>query len=144
MFDRYEEFTLLINQINKDIQKIKLQELKKFGLKGSLMDFIYYLGKNDQLSFKELCKELNCDKAFVSRNLPLLKEKGLVYETTNESNKTVYRLTDAGLEIYRLNNEKTAEICQEVFIDSSKVDEFYENLHQISKRLQKIGEIKND
>ncbi len=140
MLDRFEEFTLLINQINKSIQKIKIQELKKYGLKGSQMDFIYYLGKNKELSFKEFSEVLKCDKAFVSRNLAALKEKKLIVERLNLSNKTIFSLSEEGFEIYKLNRERTAEICQLVYIDDEEIDEFYKNLNEIASSLQKIGE----
>lgn len=42
---RFENFTFLINKIYRDIQKIKLFELKKYGLKGSHMMCLYHLGR---------------------------------------------------------------------------------------------------
>ncbi len=144
MLERFEEFNSLIKQINKEIQKIKNRELKKFGLKGSQMEFIYYLGKNETLSFKEFCELLHSDKAFVSRNVALLKEEGLIVETVNSVNKAIYRLSQKGFEIFKLNRETTERMCNFVYIDENKIDDFYKNLNEISAKLRKIGERDND
>ena len=45
---RFENFTFLINKIYRDIQKIKLFELKKYGLKGSHMMCLYHLGREKE------------------------------------------------------------------------------------------------
>ncbi len=143
MLDRYEEFTSLINKIHKNIQRIKLLELKKFGLKGSHSDFLYYLGKHKQLTFKEFCKVLNADKAFVSRNLALLREKKLIKEKS-DNNRNVFILTDKGLKIYEVGKNRTEEICEKIYIKDLENGEFYKNLKEISERLTKIGDTKDD
>ncbi len=140
MLDRFEEFTFLISRINKDIQKIKLHQLKKYGLNGSQMEFIYYLGKYKELSFKEFCKVLNYDKAFVSRNLNLLKKQNLLIENFNQNNKTIYSLNEQGIEIFRSNKQKTEQICKTVYLEDNKKDSFYNNLIEISNKLHKIGD----
>ncbi len=145
MLDRYEKFTSLINKIHKNIQRIKLLEFKKFGLKGSHSDFIYYLGKHEELTFKEFCKVLNADKAFVSRNLALLREKKLIKEKSDsDRSRSVFILTAKGNKIYELGIKRTEEICKELFIDDLEKGEFYNNLEEISERLTKVGDKKDD
>ncbi len=140
MLDRYEEFTKLISNINKSIQRIKLQETKKYGLIGSQLNFIYYLGKHNKLSFKDFCNVLNADKAFVSRNIKILKDKKLI----TENEKSSYQLTKKGLEICRLSTERTKELCKLIYIDEIEIDSFYKNLNKIYERLTGIGDLKND
>ncbi len=136
MLDRYEDFTRLISKINKNIQRIKLQETKKYGLIGSQLNFIYYLGKYHQLSFKDFCNVLNSDKAFVSRNIKILKDKKLI--TTNDN--AVYQLTSKGVEIFKLSTKRTEEICNMIYIDEIEKDNFYKNLNEINERLTMIGD----
>ncbi len=139
MLERFEEFTYLMSKINKDIQKIKLEELKKYGLKGAQMEFIHYIGKNGSLSFKEICEYLHSDKAFVSRNLKLLEKAGFIKRELKQNN-SIYSLTNSGLDVYKLNKKKAEEICHLIYIDEDKIDTFYKNLHDISRKLDSIGE----
>ncbi len=140
MLDRFEEFTFLINKINKDIKRIKLKELKKYGLKGSQLDFIYYIGKNNALTFKEICKTINADKAFVSRNLTLLKEQDLVLEKYDTNNKIVFSLNKKGEEIFELTKKRIEDIAEKIYIDDVEKEMFYKHLLDISDSLSKIGE----
>ncbi len=140
MLDRFEEFTYLISKINKEIQRIKLSELKKYGLKGSQMEFIYYLGKHKELKFKELCEVLNSDKAFVSRTINDLKLKKIILEKYNQDKKALYSLDKKGIEIYELNKLKTEQVFNEVRIDDVKSEELYSSLRELANKLSKIGE----
>ncbi len=140
MLERFEEFTLLINKINKDIKRIKLKELKNYGLKGAQLDFIYYLGKNSGLQFKEICKVINADKAFVSRNISLLKEQDLVIESHDSNNKIVFRLNKRGEEIFEFTKKRIEEIAKKIYIDDIEKEIFYKHLKEISKSLSEIGE----
>ncbi len=140
MLDRFEDFTSLINKINKDIKRIKLKELKKFGLKGSQLDFIYYLGKNKGLTFKEICKVINADKAFVSRNLSLLKKEDLISEEQDSNNKVIFTLNKKGQEIYEDAIKRIEEIAEKIYIADIEKEMFYKNLLEISESLSKIGE----
>ena len=73
---RFENFTFLINKIYRDIQKIKLFELKKYGLKGSHMMCLYHLGREKEgLDFKTLCDLCDEDKGLISRNLTRSEER---------------------------------------------------------------------
>ncbi len=139
MLDRFEEFTYLISKINKEIQRIKLNELKKYGLKGSQMEFIHYLGKHKELKFKELCEVLNSDKAFVSRTINDLKAKNIILEDYNKDKKVLYSLDKKGLEIFELNIKKTKQICSEVYLDDLKSEELYTSLRELADKLSIIG-----
>ncbi len=140
MLDRFEEFTYLISKINKEIQRIKLNELKKYGLKGSQMEFIHYLGKHQELKFKELCEVLNSDKAFVSRTINDLKAKNIILENYNKDKKIIYSLDRKGLAIFELNIKKTKQICNEVYLDDLKSEELYTSLRELANKLSKIGD----
>ncbi len=142
---RFEEFTYVVSKIYRSIQKIKLDELQKYGLKGSHMSYIYCLGNNeDGLSFKEI-SELSVDnKGLVSRNLSYLLEKNIIVKNVdaNKVYKGKFYLSKLGNEIFDNISRTTTELCKEVYLDKSesKIEEFYDNLNQISNTLDKILE----
>ncbi len=143
MLDRFEHFTYLVNKIYRDMQKIKSQKLKNYGLKGSHMICIHYLGKSDDgLSFKELCEICDEDKGLISRNLSYLKKEDFVEELIGD--KKTYKgkmiLTEKGKEVFDAIQGITINICQQVYLDKEKtsLDSFYTNLEGISERIERI------
>ena len=85
MQDRYETFTALIDNLKKNIRKIKAAEMQNYELKGSHISFIYYLyTSNSTMTSKKLAEVCNEDKASVSRSIEYLEEQGyLVCEKQN-------------------------------------------------------------
>ncbi|PID82521.1 MAG: hypothetical protein CSB16_00755 [Clostridiales bacterium] len=140
MQNRLEQFTLLINNIYRSIQKIKLEELKKFGLKGSYMTCIHYLGISDRdLSFKELCNLCGEDKSLISKNLKSLIELEIVNKDSEGDKiyKSKFALSQKGKEIFEKIEKKTNAICSNVYLDKSEneLQVFYSNLKEISAKL---------
>ncbi len=141
MIERFENFTYLINKIYRNIQKLKLRTLKKYGLKGSHMMCIYHLGKNDKaLSFKELCDICDEDKGLISRNLSYLKKEKYVNEITDENKiyKGKLELSKKGREAYNEIHQVTVEITEKIYLDKEKtsLDTFYKNLEEISDKIE--------
>lgn len=96
MEDLYTDFTISILRLNKLVQRIKTNEISKFGLKPIHVSCGYYLNKNPQgLTAKELCELSLEDKAAISRALRTLQEKGYVKYAPYGRNELI-QLTDEG------------------------------------------------
>lgn len=88
MEKRFENFTYLILQINRSIQRIKSMEMTEFGLKGIHAMCLFYLkqypGELSQAELSKLCAE---DKASICRALSELSDRGLIVDTQSEQTK---------------------------------------------------------
>ncbi len=141
--NRFEEFTYILSKIYRSIQKIKLEELQKYGLKGSHMSYIYFIGKHEQgLSFKEI-NELSPDnKGLVSRNLAYLMDKDIIVKEleANKVYKGKFKLSSKGKEVFASVTKRTEQLCEDVYLDKSEmqIEEFYRNLNSISDKLDLI------
>ena len=58
MEERFKTFTVLITNIARSIHKIKTEEMSEFKLKSSHVSCLYYLYKEQSLTAKELCEQL--------------------------------------------------------------------------------------
>ena len=76
MDERFETFTVLINQISRSIRRIKAEQMESINLKGPHVSCLYYLSKNGPLTAAELCDRCEEDKAAVSRSLDYLEQNG--------------------------------------------------------------------
>ena len=74
---RVHAFTTSITKTYKCIQKIKLVEAERMGLKSGQVMYLHYLGKKPEgLTSVELSKYCLEDKAAVSRTILDLTQKG--------------------------------------------------------------------
>ena len=79
MEERYRNFTGLILNISRCIQKIKNCEVAELGLKGKQVQCLFFLHKLDNgASLTELCDLCDEDKGAMSRTVKELMEKKLV------------------------------------------------------------------
>ena len=76
MEERFETFTVLINEISRFIHKLKAMEMAEFDLRSSHVSCLYYLYKMKMLTAKELCDICAEDKANISRAVKHLEENG--------------------------------------------------------------------
>lgn len=102
----FDAFTLSIMTLNRQVQKIKDKEMAAFGLKGSQVMLIYYLGRNPRgLTASELSRCCMEDKAAISRSLVRLESAGIVAPLPANPEKRDYRakrlLTDEGKAVFR-------------------------------------------
>ncbi len=144
-FERFEKFTFLINNIYRDIQKIKLSYLKQHGLKGSHMMCMYYLGQSPQgMTFKELCELCHEDKSLISRNLSYLKKAGYIVDCSDSSKKykSILSLSEDGKRVLEDIKDTTERIFCQVYLDKgeNELDIFYDNLAEISSKIDLIIE----
>ena len=145
MVDRYIKFTLAISVINRYIQKIEKNAMRKYGLKGSHAQCIVaLLNSPDGITATDLCKFTDKDKAAVSRTVAELEECGHVKRLGEGEN--MYRarlvLTESGekigAEITGLVNKAVAqadtgllEKDREAFYNTLAL--FTSNLYNITK-----------
>lgn len=143
MIDRFETFTVLINRINRNIKKIKNQEMSEYNLRSAHVSCLYYLYINKGATATDLCERCEEDKATISRALDYLETNGFL---TCES-KSVKRykspliLTNKGNEA----GEKIAGKINGVLdaISGGLTDEervaFYRSLSIISESLEAVS-----
>ena len=79
MKERFEKFTVLINKINRNIRKIKNQEMAEYGLRATHVSCLYYLYAVESLTATELCERCEEDKATISRAIDYLEENGFCF-----------------------------------------------------------------
>ena len=97
MLRRFEEFSGYVSNLNRCIQKIEADEMKKFGLKGSLAQYLQAMYHHpDGLTATELCRICGKDKAAVSRALLEMEQKELVVRPNESGYRIPVRLTEKG------------------------------------------------
>ena len=141
--ERFETFTVLIGRINRNIRKIKNQEMASYQLKSIHISCLYYLYSAGSLTAAELCERCEEDKAAVSRALDYLEKEG--YLETSDKNAKRYRhplhLTEKGVQASSIIAAKIDAVLEE--INSSLTEQerlaFYRSLTAISNRLDAIA-----
>lgn len=141
--ERFETFTVLIGRINRNIRKIKNQEMASYQLKSIHISCLYYLYSSGSLTAAELCERCEEDKAAVSRALDYLEKEG--YLEASDKNAKRYRhplhLTEKGVQASSIIAAKIDAVLEE--INSSLTEQerlaFYRSLTAISNRLDAIA-----
>lgn len=145
--ERFDAFTITIMTLNRQVQKIKDQEMARFGLKGSHVMPIYFLGQNeDGLTAAELSRLCHEDKAAISRTLGKLETADVVAPVPSTPGRRDYRvrryLTEHGKDIFL---QMTSRISNAVSSGSDGLSSRQRwNLHQalqtISANLENLSE----
>ena len=101
MEERFETFTVLINEISRSIHKLKAMEMAEFDLRSSHVSCLYYLYKMRMLTAKELCDICAEDKANISRAVKHLEENGYLQCDAKHAKRyqSPLTLTEKGEEI---------------------------------------------
>lgn len=146
MLGRFKEFTKNISLAYKYLIKIKSFGIREFGLKGSHLMCLFYIGESENgLTATELCRLCCEDKAAISKALSALGDNGYVVLENGENKKyrSTYLLTEAGMQVVDSVKEKIfsavslggnglSEEDREVFYRSLQV--IVDNLAAISKK----------
>ena len=99
MLDRFEHFSYAISNIYKHIIKIERDEMEKYGLRASYVQYLITMNRFPEgitsTKLSEICEK---DKAAISRIVSEMEEKGLITRESDKNN--MYRaklvLTDEG------------------------------------------------
>ena len=99
MLDRFEQFSYSISNIYKHIMKIEREEMEKYGLRGSYVQYLLTMTRFPEgITSAKLSEMCDKDKAAISRIISEMESKGLVTRETDKNN--MYRakliLTDEG------------------------------------------------
>ena len=140
MDERFETFTVLINQISRSIRRIKAEQMESINLKGPHVSCLYYLSKNGPLPAAELCDRCEEDKAAVSRSLDYLEQNGYLQIPEGKRYRRPLVLTQkgsaAGAEVSRRIDSIVALASCDVLEEDRLA--MYRALSIISKNLEKI------
>ena len=140
MDERFETFTVLINQLSRSIRRIKAEQMESINLKGPHVSCLYYLSKNGPLTAAELCDRCEEDKAAVSRSLEYLEQNGYLQIPEGKRYRRPLVLTQkgaaAGAEVSRRIDSIVALASCDVLEEDRLA--MYRALSIISKNLEKI------
>lgn len=140
MDERFETFTVLINQISRSIRRIKAEQMESINLKGPHVSCLYYLSKNGPLTAAELCDRCEEDKAAVSRSLDYLEQNGYLQFPEGKRYRRPLVLTQkgaaAGAEVSRRIDSIVALASCDILEEDRLA--MYRALSVISKNLEKI------
>ena len=140
--ERYRYFTALITKINRNIKRIKSEEMNEFELKGPHVSCLYYLNTTGGTTASEICEMSEDDKATISRSIDYLEEIGLVNESGTDTKKynVTLSLTEKGLEVAGKIAQKIERILDiaGAQIKDKKRKVMYECLMSINKNLENI------
>lgn len=148
MYDRFQNFTVMILKIHRCIQKIKTAEIAEFNLKSSHVSCLYYLYKENTLTATELCEICLEDKSYISHSLRYLEANGYIScdsEAKKRYNAPFY-LTEKGRELGAYIAEKIDTVLEPASDGMTEEDRvtLYRCLGQISGNLEKICEKYNN
>ena len=140
MDERFETFTVLINQLSRSIRRIKAEQMESINLKGPHVSCLYYLSKDGPLTAAELCDRCEEDKAAVSRSLEYLEQNGYLQIPEGKRYRRPLVLSQkgaaAGAEVSRRIDSIVALASCDVLEEDRLA--MYRALSIISKNLEKI------
>ncbi|MBE6892313.1 MAG: winged helix-turn-helix transcriptional regulator [Ruminococcaceae bacterium] len=146
MIRRFEEFTRNIAMAYKYVIRIKAYEMNTFGLKGSHVMCLYYIGKNPEGNTAfELCSLCNEDKSQVSKAISYLLRVGYITpdkKSGTRKYKIRYIITPKGQEVYNAVNKLILGVlarCEDGLTED-ELFKFYETFEKINKKLKTIQE----
>ncbi len=97
MTQRFELFCTTINQIHRNLQRIKLKEMEEFGLKGIHVMCLFELNHNPGgLTLTQLSSLCGEDKAAISRAVSELTKRRLVTSNAKKKYRSLITLTTDG------------------------------------------------
>ena len=141
---RFETFTVLLNRINRNIRKIKNEEMANYELRSPHISCLYYLYiSEEELTSKDLCERCEEDKATISRSLDYLEKNGYLIckSETKKRYNAPFELTERGNRAGKRIADKIAAVLEEISTGISDRDRiiFYRSLNIISENIDKVA-----
>ncbi|MCM1157528.1 MAG: MarR family transcriptional regulator [Bacteroidales bacterium] len=139
MIERFELFTTTIGQIYKNLQRIKMQEMAEFQLKGAHVMCLFELNRNkDGLTVTQLSQLCGEDKAAVSRTVSDLVKRGLVTTDSKKKYRAPILLTAKGQSTADRVDEMVTEavLAGSDGLTDAERTVFYHALTKISENLK--------
>ena len=141
MQERFETFTVLINRINRNIRKIKNQEMAEYNLRSAHVSCLYYLYTNNGATATDLCERCEEDKATISRALDYLETNRYITRDAESSKryKSPLHLTEKGCVVGKKIADKINGVLDAVGEDITEEErmDFYHSLSIISDSLER-------
>ena len=139
---RFEKFALLIDGVQKNIQKFKNSIAPVLGVKSVHVLWIYelYIHKSG-LTSAELAVRSNIDPSLISRELATLKRKGYIAKEATPGKRTYnarITLTPEGEELAKVIYDQALEVQELVNegVSDSDLAVFYSVLERLHDNLQ--------
>ena len=108
MLDRFEHFSYSISNIYRHIMKIEREEMEKYGLRGSYVQYLIAMKRFPEgMTSAKLCDVCDKDKAAISRIVSEMESKGLIRRESDKSN--MYR---AKLVLTEEGNKAADYVCE--------------------------------
>ena len=143
MKQRFENFTIQIAKISRNIKRIKNQEMQEYDLRSSHVSCLYYLFSSKGLTLTELSERCEEDKATVSRSIRDLKKNGYVVADAGLDGKYKAQLllTEKGMIAGKRIADKISAVLNETdkALTGEELEIFYRCLSVISEELDKVA-----
>ena len=144
MKERFETFTVLIAKINRNIRKLKNQEMADYDLRSPHVSCLYYLYTSKGLTATELCERCEEDKATISRSLDFLEKNGYILceSKSTKRYKSPLVLTDKGAAAGKRIADKISGVLDEISAELTEEEriDFYRSLSIISNALENAAQ----
>lgn len=144
--DRFENFSLTIADIWRNMQKIKTKAMEPFGLKSSHFMCLFFLHyENRPLTAAEISELSSLDKGAVSRSIADLIKAGYVSRPEQEDKRkyrAILELTESGQALSEKMNGIVDEFVKNAGAGLSDENRkvFYDSLFLISSNLKRYSE----
>lgn len=143
MVERFETFTVLLNRINRNIRKIKNEEMANYELRSPHISVLYHLYISEKLTSKELCERCEEDKATISRSLDYLENNGYLFcKCPNKKRyNSPFELTERGVRAGKRIADKIDAVLEQISVGISEEDRavFYRSLNIISENIEEVA-----
>lgn len=136
--DRYITFSISIEQIAKNLQKLKNERMALFGLRSVHVTCLVRLGKAKGMTGAELAESCEVDKSLISRVIGELEEKGYVcYEVCDKKYRRKIFLTESGEQVLKEIRRILFDAVDTVRGDISdeEIETFYRVLNHFDKNI---------
>ena len=137
---RYAKFIILIEGIQKSIQKLKLAKAKSLGIKSVHIFWLSHLLYTTRgLTAAELARGSMVDRSLVSREIEELISRGLVVVSGGRR----YVLTDEGRRLAEEINGIVEAVQSEVNlgVDETELDMFYSTLEKMYDNFNTVAKV---